>query len=79
VTVKEPGIGPASDPTLDEAHLDRWLLIGVIATAVIVLSFPIYLLRERAAGGGSPEGVATPTFVGRDQSRPATKRQPGIG
>lgn len=65
------GTDANSDPTSTrvspEAHLERWLLIGVVATAVIVFSFPVFLLREQLAVGDSPEGVAGATFVGRDQ------------
>ena len=37
-------------PTSDEATLRRWLTAGVGATAVIVLSLPVYLVKERTTG-----------------------------
>jgi tetratricopeptide (TPR) repeat protein len=48
-----------------EVSLSRWLAAGVVATAVIVLSFPLYLLRQRIAGASRPVAVSEVTFVGR--------------
>jgi tetratricopeptide (TPR) repeat protein len=50
-----------------EVSLERWLMIGVIATAVIVLSFPVYLFRERISPTSLVEGVEEAAFVGRDR------------
>ncbi|MCW8985533.1 MAG: cytochrome c family protein, partial [Thermoanaerobaculales bacterium] len=50
--------------------LDRWKLIGVTATAVIVLSVPAWVIRK---GGAEPSGPAVETgasFVGREVCRP---------
>jgi predicted CXXCH cytochrome family protein len=47
--------------------LDRWRLAGIIASAVIVLTVPLYALKEsrtRAASPGLDVGAAT--FVGRE-------------
>ena len=46
--------------------MKRWKITGVVATAVIVLSIPFYLLRQQYVSPG-PGGVRTapaPTFVG---------------
>ena len=46
--------------------MKRWKITGVVATAVIVLSIPFYLLRQQYVSPG-PDGVRTapaPTFVG---------------
>ncbi len=48
--------------------LQRWKVIGVVATAVIVLTLPIYALKEnRHRGRSHPDGEAAATFVGREQ------------
>ena len=48
--------------------LHNWKLAGVIATSVIVLSMPLYLVRESLVGYDSGSGRETEsTFVGRDQ------------
>ncbi len=48
--------------------LQRWKVLGVIATAVIVLTLPIYALKEnRHRGRSHPDGEAAATFVGREQ------------
>ena len=53
-----------------EAALHRWLMTGVIATSVIVLSFPLYLLRTRADATDTPAEAGAATFVGRDRCVP---------
>ncbi len=58
---------PTGEPATNEATLRRWLSAGVGATAVIVLSFPIYLVKERMIGGQPISAVSTATFVGRDE------------
>ncbi len=50
--------------------LRRWRLIGVAATAVIVLSVPAWLIRRGLAGAGVPEAGETASFVGREACRP---------
>ena len=52
---------------MSEVNLSRWLATGVGAMAAIVLSFPIYLVKERITGGQPISAVSTATFVGRDQ------------
>jgi tetratricopeptide (TPR) repeat protein len=54
-------------PDVAEASLTRWLTVGVVATAVIVLSFPLYLLRHNLTARSAPTEAAAPTFVGRSQ------------
>jgi tetratricopeptide (TPR) repeat protein len=52
------------------ATLERWKVVGVIATAVIVLSIPAWVIRR---GGAEPIGLetaGTATFVGREACRP---------
>ena len=48
--------------------MQRWKITGIIATLVIVLSMPLYLLKQRLRpdGGELPRGSETATFVGRD-------------
>ena len=58
---------PTGEPTTNEETLRRWLTVGVGAMTVIVLSFPIYLVKERMIGGQPGSAVSTATFVGRDQ------------
>lgn len=49
-----------------EAGLRRWLLTGVVATAVLLASVPVYLIRARvAASVGQADSTTTATFVGR--------------
>ena len=50
--------------------LSRWRLIGVVATAVIVLSVPAWLIRKGAEGAGGPEVADAATFVGREACLP---------
>ncbi len=50
--------------------LSRWRLIGVAATAVIVLSVPAWVIRRGAEGAGGAEVVGAATFVGRETCRP---------
>jgi len=45
--------------------LQRWRQIGVVATAVIVLSVPAWLVRQSRAGAGEAP-VEFATFVGRE-------------
>ncbi len=52
----------------DGADLQRWITAGVVATAVIVLSLPLYLVKERFATTERGAATAAPAaFVGRDQ------------
>jgi tetratricopeptide (TPR) repeat protein len=55
-------------PSGDAAMPRRWVMIGVIASAVIVLSLPVYLLKQRVLGArdGTVDAQAA-TFVGREQ------------
>jgi tetratricopeptide (TPR) repeat protein len=47
--------------------LRRWTLIGLGASVVIVLAVPLYLVKERIAGGGAAGMQArVETFVGRE-------------
>jgi predicted CXXCH cytochrome family protein len=50
--------------------LQRWRLIGVAATAVIVLSIPAWVIRRGAEGAVAVEGAEAATFVGREVCRP---------
>jgi len=51
--------------------LARWRIIGVVATAVIVLSVPAWLLRQGIAPPVEADaGEAVGTYVGRDICRP---------
>jgi tetratricopeptide (TPR) repeat protein len=50
--------------------LQQWRLIGVVATAVIVLSVPAWVIRRGAEGAGGPEVVGAATFVGREVCLP---------
>jgi tetratricopeptide (TPR) repeat protein len=54
-----------------ETTLRRWLSVAVVAMVGIVLSLPLYLVRERwtRKGGAAPDPAA-PTFVGRETCRP---------
>ncbi|MEN8244631.1 MAG: tetratricopeptide repeat protein [Thermodesulfobacteriota bacterium] len=47
----------------------NWKITGIIATLVIALSMPLYLLRQRLmpGGGALPEKGAVAAFVGRDR------------
>jgi tetratricopeptide (TPR) repeat protein len=55
----------------DTASLRRWALGGVAASILIVLSLPLYLVKERlAAAGADAPSVEGPTFVGRDTCLP---------
>jgi predicted CXXCH cytochrome family protein len=51
------------------APLDRWKLVGVVSTAVIVLSVPAWVIRKSGAEVRQ-SGTAVATFVGRDACRP---------
>jgi hypothetical protein len=50
-------------------HMQNWKIAGIIATLVIVLSMPLYLLKQRhmPMGGVLPDSMARATFVGRDR------------
>ncbi len=51
-----------------ERGLGRWITAGVAATAVIVLSLPLYLVKERLLATERGPVVEEPaTFVGREQ------------
>ena len=50
--------------------LDRWKQIGVVASAVIVLSLPAWVIRRGGAELGGPVVEAAPIFVGREVCRP---------
>ena len=47
----------------------NWKITGIIATLVIVLSMPIYLVKQQLmpAGEALPENGAAAVFVGRDR------------
>ena len=62
----EPGTDPARAVPNEDAALRRWVIAGVAATAVIVLSLPLYLARQALRGRHEEQGVAEATFVGRD-------------
>jgi len=47
--------------------LRRWTLIGLGASVAIVLAVPLYLVKERIAGGrAAPAQAGVETFVGRE-------------
>ena len=50
--------------------LSRWKLIGVVATALIVLSVPAWVVRHGRAGVMRPQTDDAATFVGREACRP---------
>ncbi len=50
--------------------LDRWRVIGVLSTAVIVLCVPVWLLRHGQAGTASNDAAGDATFTGREVCRP---------
>ncbi len=50
-----------------DATLRRWLLAGVAATALIALSLPVYLVRQRIAGDPASSEEIAATFVGREE------------
>ncbi len=50
--------------------LRRWRLIGVVATAVIVLSVPAWVVRRGVEGAGAAEVPETASFVGREACLP---------
>ncbi len=53
------------------ASLRRWALGGFAASTLIVLSLPIYLVKERLTGAGAASSpVEGPTFVGRQSCLP---------
>ena len=55
---------------MDQTALDRWKLIGVTATAVIVLSVPAWVIRKGEAESTGQTVEAGATFVGREVCRP---------
>ena len=55
---------------MTRATLDRWRLIGVVATAVIVLSVPAWVIRNGGAASPGRAAESSATFVGRDACRP---------
>ncbi len=58
---------PEGTPGQAGGDLTRWLTVGVVATAVIVLSIPIYLVRQGARETSAGSGAEAPaTFVGGD-------------
>ncbi len=62
---RNEGVQPS--PAAD-GDLQRWVTAGVVATAVIVLSLPLYLVKERFAGTERGPTEAVPAeFVGREQ------------
>ncbi|BCS95345.1 hypothetical protein DSLASN_09770 [Desulfoluna limicola] len=55
------------DLTKNRTLHQRWIKAGVIATLVIVLSIPLYVLKTRHLHGKTPDNAASsPAFVGRD-------------
>jgi predicted CXXCH cytochrome family protein len=52
------------------SSLDRWKLIGVVSTAVIVLSVPAWVIRRGGAEPSGPAAEMRATFVGREVCRP---------
>jgi predicted CXXCH cytochrome family protein len=61
-------VGAPQGAAADSADLRRWVTAGVIATAVIVLSLPLYLVKERLVGTERGATEAAPAaFVGREQ------------
>jgi predicted CXXCH cytochrome family protein len=56
--------------TIVEAPLDRWKLIGVTATAVIVLSVPAWVIRKGGEETAAQTVEVGATFVGREVCRP---------
>jgi len=66
--VSEERRDTGTPPPADGADLQRWVAAGVVATAVIVLSLPLYLVRERIAA--TERGIADTApaeFVGRER------------
>jgi len=56
---------------MDGDPLRRWKLTGLVASAVIVLSVPAYVLKENALRTGrGPVAPAEATFVGREKCLP---------
>ncbi len=50
--------------------LERWRVVGVAATAVIVLCVPAWVVRRGVEGAGTPEVPEAAAFVGREVCRP---------
>ena len=50
--------------------LERWRVIGVVATAVIILCVPAWILRKGAEGSDGDGVSDKAVFVGRDVCRP---------
>jgi len=57
--------------TADPLH--RWKQIGVVSTAVIVLSVPAWVVRKGLAEARRPQTEKAVTFVGREACRPCHK------
>ncbi|MCG6947406.1 MAG: tetratricopeptide repeat protein [Acidobacteria bacterium] len=55
---------------MNYSPLERWQLIGVVASAVIVLSVPAWLIRVGSAANREEVADAGPGFVGREACRP---------
>ncbi len=55
---------------MNGSSLDRWKLIGVVSTAVIVLSVPAWVIRRGGAEPSGPAAEMRATFVGREVCRP---------
>ena len=55
---------------MSDDPLVRWKLVGVVATAVIVLSVPAWLVRRGLTVGDAATAAAQPNFVGREVCRP---------
>ena len=54
--------------------MQNWKLTGIIATLVIVLSIPLYVLKvEYLRSPAKPERVAT--FVGREKCKSCHKKE----
>jgi len=65
VTTPAPTSGPPAGDEL-EVGLRRWLLLGVAATAVLLASVPVYLVRANVtASTAQADSTTAATFVGR--------------
>ena len=54
---------PPADPAATDHDLRKWLVAAVVATGVIVLSFPVFLVRQ-----GLARSPAEPAFTGATRS-----------
>jgi len=57
-----------------DAALTRWLWAGVVATVVLVLSIPVYLVRQGLADGSRSAPEIPATFVGREACIPCHEK-----